>query len=351
MKKRMVALFMVTIMTVGMFGCGSGQAAENDASSVKTEEAGTAEAQTEKNEDSAEGMDICMALNGSINDNGWNYSCYKGLMEIEESLGANVVYTENVQDSDMVSVFTEYANTTPDLIIGTGQQFYEAIAEVAEQYPDIEFVCLNGDAGNGSNLTAYNFTNWEPGYVAGALAGLLTETNKVAAIGGFEFTAIATSQEAFAAGAKAVNPDCEVQLPYVNTFTDAGSCKEATLSLISQGYDVFMANASSAGLGTIEACEESGVYDVGFIDDQYEVAPEVVVLSALQSNNKMIARICEDASAGKLDHDITVLGTADGVEGISDWHGWDETLDPEIVETINGIVEKLIAGEIENPLE
>lgn len=340
MKKKTAVLFMTAAMIGCVTACGNSKATEN-----------AVDTSTESSEETAESMSICMALNGSINDNGWNYSCYKGLMEIEETMGADVVYTENVQDSDMISVFTEYANMSPDLIIGTGQQFYEAIAEVAKQYPDLEFVCLNGDAGNGSNLTAYNFTNWEPGYVAGALAGLLTETNKVAAIGGFEFAAIATSQEAFAAGVKAVNPDCEVQLPYVNTFTDAGACKEATLSLISQGYDVFMANASSAGLGTVEACSESGVYNVGFIDDQYEVAPDVVVLSALQSNDKMIIRMCEDASAGKLDHDVTVLGTADGVEGISDWHGWDNTLDSEVVETINDIVDNLIAGTIENPLE
>lgn len=331
--KKLVAFIMMMVMVFSMAGCGSSEKSSDTA----------AESQT--------AMTICMALNGSINDKGWNYSCYKGLKQVEKDLGAKVVYTENVEDSDMVSVFKEYADMKPDLVIGTGQQFYEAIADVAGEYPDVEFVCLNGDAGNGKNLTAYNFTNWEPGYIAGALAGLVTKTNKVAAIGGFEFTAIATSQKAYEAGAKAVNPDCDVQLVYINSFTDAGACKEASNSLISQGCDVLMANASSAGLGTIEACVDAGVYNVGFIDDQYESGPDVVLLSALQSNDKMIIKMCEDAQAKKLDHSITVLGTADGVEGISDWHGWDEKLDASVAEKVNDIVEDLKAGKIENPLE
>lgn len=330
MKKKILCMLMAVMMVVLVTGC-NGKSAGTDANDG--------------------GMTICMALNGSINDKGWNYSCYKGLMDVKEQLGAEVIYTENVQDSDMESVFTEYANTKPDLIIGTGQQFYEAISKVAEQYPDIEFVCLNGDAGNEKNLTSYNFTNWEPGYIAGSLAGLLTKTGKVAAIGGFEFTAIATSQKAFEAGAKAYNPECEVELVYINSFSDAGACKEASLALISQGCDVLMANASSAGLGTIEACKESGAYDIGFIDDQYESAPETVVLSALQGNDKMIVKMCQDAKDAKLDHGMTILGTADGVEGVSDWHGWDKTLDADVVEKINQLVEDLKAGKISNPLE
>lgn len=64
--KKLVAFIMMMVMVFSMAGCGSSEKSSDTA----------AESQT--------AMTICMALNGSINDKGWNYSCYKGLKQVEK---------------------------------------------------------------------------------------------------------------------------------------------------------------------------------------------------------------------------------------------------------------------------
>lgn len=293
---------------------------------------------------------VALLLPGPINDKGWNASAYEGLMTMEKEHGVEIAYQENVTQSDMEGVFWDYASDGYNLIIGHGYQFGDAAEKVCTEFPDVNFVVLNGDNANGTNLCSYSFTGWETGYMGGALAGLLTKTNKVGVIGAEDTPAISNSLIGFKAAAEAVNPDVEVTVTYVNTWDDVAKGKETTLAMIDNGCDVVSCDANAVGLGSIEAAKERGVYYIGFVDDQYEVAPEVVVNSALQSNQRLVGVVVEDALAGKLKSGTNVSGIADGAEGLAPWYDWDEKLDPEILTQIDQIRKDIINGKVKSPL-
>ena len=294
---------------------------------------------------------VALLLPGSINDKGWNASAYEGLMTMAKEHDIEVAYQENVSQSDMEGVFWDYASEGYNLIIGHGYQFGDAAEKVCTEFPEVNFVVLNGDNSNGTNLCSYSFTGWETGYMGGSLAGLLTKTGKIGVIGAEDTPAISNSLIGFKVAAETINPDCEVTLTYVNTYDDVAKGKETALAMINNGCDIVSCNANAVGLGAIEAAKETNTYYIGFVDDQYEVAPEVVVNSVLQSNQRLVAVVIEDALNGALKFETNVSGIADGAEGLAPWYDWEDKLDPEIISRLDQIEQDIIDGKIQSPLE
>ena len=289
---------------------------------------------------------VGILLPGNINDSGWNQTAYQGLVAAKEKHDIETNYMESVAQSDMEEAFRNYATAGYDLVIGHGYQFQDAAKKVGEAFPETKFAILNGSVNQEPNVASYQFTNWQPGYVTGALAGLITETNKIGAIGGQEIPVIKDALDAFKDGAKRVNPEAEVTITYVDSWTDIAKGKETALAMIENGADVVVTDANAVGLGSIEACQEKGVYAIGFVQDQYEVAPETVVASGIQSNQKLVLYAIEEYLAGNFEPGIYQLGIAEGVEGISPLYDWEDKLPQEVVEKVNEIEEKVASGEI-----
>ena len=65
-------------------------------------------------------LKVALCVTGAVNDMGWCQYTYEGLKLVEEELGCEIAYTENVQPSDMTSAFTEYASNEYDVVIGHG---------------------------------------------------------------------------------------------------------------------------------------------------------------------------------------------------------------------------------------
>ena len=107
------------------------------------------------------------------------------------------------------------------------------------------------------------------------------------------------------------------------------------------------ASANSAQLGCLWAAEDAGVYAIGFNSDQYNIAPNAVVLSVMR-NYTMIYKVVFDKlvagewNSGKVAYELNQGGTL-----VSDWHGWDEKLPKEKVDAINEFITKLFNGDYE----
>jgi basic membrane protein A len=338
-KKGILVSFLIVAMLMLVVGCGGSQESPDDSAN----QGATGEQPAEQQEET---LKVGLLLPGNVNDKGWNASAYEGLVAAEQEYGVEIAYQEAVTQSDMEEVFRSYATSGYNLIIGHGFQFSDAAAKVAEEFPDVKFVILNGATSNGRNLASYSFTNWEPGYVAGYLAGLLTETNKIGAIGAQQTAVIEDALNAFAQAAKEANPSADVTITYVDSWDDVAKGKETALAMIDNGADVVTCNANAVGLGAIEAAKERGTYHIGFVDDQFPVAPEVVVASAIQSNQEMVKLIVRETLADNFNPAENVIGIKDGVEGISSFHDWEDKLDKEIIDKVKQVEQDIIDGKI-----
>lgn len=341
MRRILLGLFILSLV-VALTGCG-GQKPAEEKPAEKPEEA-TAEKPV-----AGEGkLKVALLLPGPVDDGGWNGNAYKALMEAKTEFGAEVSFMENIAQSDFEEAFRNYASDGYNLVIGHGFQFQDAAMKVAQDYPDTKFVIFNGSVSQEPNVASIHFTDWEPGYIAGAMAGLATKTNKVGGIGAIEIPVIYNAIEGYKAGAKAVNANVEVITSYVGTWDDIPKGKETALAMINNGCDVVMCDANQVGLGSISACKEAGVYAVGFVNDQASLAPDNVIGSALYDTGVMVKLVIRSVQDGTFKPEVKGVGLKEGAHGLT-WNPKFEESMPDLVSKVNQIAQDIIDGKVTAP--
>ena len=182
----------------------------------------------------------------------------------------------------------------PDVIFGDAFGNEEAVRRVAAQFADIAFVFGSGLGPADPNFSV--FDNWihEPAYLAGMLAGGLTQSNVIGVVGGYPVPEVNRITNAFIAGARAVNADVEVKVTFLNSWFDPDAAKEAALAQADAGADVFYAER----FGVIEAAQQEGGIAVGNMSDQKDIAPDTVVTSVVWNMSPTVDYVLDQWEAG-----------------------------------------------------
>lgn len=340
--KRTLALFLIVLLaSMVVLGCGGGKTEK-----AETVKEGETPAETEKTEEPQKTLKVALLTPGPINDRGWNATAYQGLQMIKEELGAEIAYSEKVAPSDFEEVFRGYASQGFDVIFGHGFQFGDPAMKVAKEFPDTKFIITSTDISQEPNVASLGNSNLEQGFVGGALCALLTKSKIVGSVGGMEIPSIIAYMDGFKAGCKYVDPSVKPLISYIGNFDDAAKGKELALAMIQEGADVINHDADHAGLGVIEAAKEKGVMAVGAISDQNEVAPEVVVNSALSDLSRAYVLIVKDILAGKFEARCVNYGIKEGTVGLAPWHNWEDKVDQSVKDKMNQIIEDVKNGKL-----
>ncbi|HEV7434126.1 MAG TPA: BMP family protein [Pseudorhizobium sp.] len=213
----------------------------------------------------AEGPRVAVALPGIITDRAFNENVYNGLVMAEEEHGAETAYTENVSQATQVEVMSDYARRGYDIVVGAGGEYTDAAARVAADFPETTVIVLNGAPTEG--VTTINYNNPEFGYLAGLVAGHVSETGVAAALSAQEFAAFTNVVDGFRRGFQAAKPDGEVLVAYTNDWADIAKAKEASFNLISQNVDVILPYLDAGWVGVAQAAEERGIHTVGILHE------------------------------------------------------------------------------------
>lgn len=335
--KKLVTGLLTSAMLITMLAaCGGG----SSPTPAPSKAPGASQAPT------GEAYKVAMLLTGYINDAGWCQSAYEGLKLAEEEFGIEPAYTEAIPQPDFEAVMRDYADQGYDMVICVGNEFSDAALAVAPSFPDVKFAVMNGNNAAEPNVGAYRFNTPESGFVAGALAAMYSESGTVGVVAGSTSPHIKDAAEAFSVGAKYINPDANVLIGYTETMTDIAKGKEMAMAFIEQGADVICASANSASLGAIEASKEKGISHIGYISDQYDVAPDTVKASMIQSNQLMIFSIIESGLDGSFTPELHLFGINEGAISISDFHGHDAELTSEQLAEIDSAVESVKDGSL-----
>ena len=281
MKKKVLSMLLVAAMLAAMLvGCGS----------AKKEEA---------SEDAAAEYKVAMIVNSSISDGGWGASCYQAMVDAAQQRGWETAYTENLATADFVTALTDYADLGYDLIFAPGNEYTDAVIEVAAEYPDTYFCLLNG-AVETDNVTSVLPDAAQIGYMAGTLAGLLTETNYIGFIGAIEMDTTVMKLACYEEAAKFVNTDCQVTSSYAGSFDDAAKGKEIASSMITTyDVDVMFGDASAVDTGAREAmAAEEGRYAIAQPGDFGSAEDKVIMCSVCTDNSALVGECMDDIVAG-----------------------------------------------------
>lgn len=250
--------------------------------------------------DSAAGRIFRVALltPGPISDQSWNGGAYQGLVEIRDSLGAEVSHVQTKTPADFEENFREYGARHFNLVFGHGFEFQDAARRVAPQFPATIYVTTSGNTA-GANLAGMSFSFADASYLAGILAGTMSRSGTVGVIGGTELPPVKESFAAFEQGVKHVNPRARVLTAYIGNWDDVSAGKEQALAQIARGADVIFQNADAAGLGVFRAAQErQGVYVIGSNSDQNGVAPQVTLGSVVIDLPRAFLEVAREVKAG-----------------------------------------------------
>lgn len=295
-----------------------------------------------------ERVKVALLLVTPINDGGWSESSYNGFVDAQNELGFEAAYTESLELPDMESAIRDYAERDFDIIVMSSANFSEVATLVAPDYPDVRFVIINGETALEPNLANFRPATVETGFLAGAAAGLLTESNIIGKIGGSPRPPVQDAFTGFLAGAEYVNPGVNVLTSYLDSWTDIAKGTEAAIAMIESGADVLLGNASSAGFGVIDAAKNEGIIAVGYITDQYEVAPGTIPFSAIQFVGGAVHAGIRAAMTDDFRPESVWVGAAEGLVKMSPFYDiYGEPVPQEIQDKLAEIYQGLVDGSLE----
>lgn len=211
---------------------------------------------------------------GPVGDGGWSYSHDQGRKYIESVFGNKIEtsYVESVQEgSDAERVFRDLVDQGNELIFGCTFGYMESMLRVAADNPDIYFEHCTGYK-TASNLRVYDHRLYEAAYQAGVAAAYLTKTNILGFVGTFPIPEVLRNANAFALGARSVNPDIKVKVVWVNSWYDPAREAEAANALMSSGADILLQNTDSSAV--LQAVEKAGHLGFGWDSDMSQYAPQ-----------------------------------------------------------------------------
>lgn len=326
MQKRILKSLLFVLVVLSLVACSAQQTA------APTEEPAPAE----------KPFRVAMVFPGPINDQSWNQSGYSGLTRIENELGAEVAFRENVPLTDVEEAMRTFASEGYDLVIGHGDQFSEASNVVAPEFPNVKFAVVNGMY-TADNLASIALFDEQVTYLAGVVAAKISQSGKIGYIGGLEIPPVVRNGVGLEMGAKSVNPDIEVVTTYLGSFTDAAKGKEAALAMAEQGVDVIYYYVDQAMIGIHEAATEKNIKLIGCIFDQHDLLPDLIVTSAVQDTATAIFLTAKDARDGKFEGKQLLYGLDSGAIDLAPFYGM---VPADVEQAVKQAKEDIISGKI-----
>jgi simple sugar transport system permease protein len=207
---------------------------------------------------------------GRVDDGTFNQYAYEGLMRAaeEHDLDPQVIETESPDEfeANLRQIIDQGCN----LLVTIGSRTGPQVERLALRYPEIHFVVVDHEPlPESRNVTGLLFAEDQAGFLAGALAGLVTEKGTVGFVGGQDLPPVRKFQRGFNHGLAHTNRRAQVLETFTESFTDLAAGEEAGMELVMHGADVVFAAAGLSGSGAIQAAAQEGAWVIGVDQDQW----------------------------------------------------------------------------------
>ncbi|MEQ8675225.1 MAG: BMP family protein [Aggregatilineales bacterium] len=229
-----------------------------------------------------EAFSVAVVAPSATNDLAFSQSMYDALVLLQEVYGEDAfqfTFLDGVfiVDDAAVALREWAASGDYDLIIGHGSQYGSIIEELAPEFPDVSFAWGTDENTFGlDNVFAYTAAAEEGGYINGAIAGLMTESNVIGVVGPIEVGDAKLYVDGFVAGAASTNPEAEVNVVYIQSFSDVPLATEAAQTFLANGADILTGTAQMV-VGPIAVATENGIPWFGTQSSQAELSGEIGV--------------------------------------------------------------------------
>lgn len=318
---------------IGLAGCVGGG---DDRNSTTDSDVGTSA--TSENGNEGEGVRAVFVYHDAVGDFGWQWAHDQGRRTIEEEFDwLDTVVFDNTPAESSRPRFRQYAERGFDVIFGTSWGYMDPMYDVAPEYPDAKFEHCSG-VKQRENMGRYFGRMYQPRYLTGVAAGLLTETKELGYVAAFPISEVIRGINAFALGAAAVDEEVTVHVEYTETWNDAAIESRAAENLIQRGVDLMAQHQNYPAAA--EAANDAGIWATGYNSPMGELVGEHYVTSPIWNWDVFYREAIQEVRTGTWESDFYWEGLNSGVV---DLDGWGPNV-PEDVQTT--VAEKRAAIEV-----
>jgi len=264
---------------------------------------------------------VAVIMPSAVNDLAFSQSMYDALVRIQNEMGGpekmQFAYSQGMFIiDDAAAALRIYASQDYDLVIAHGSQYAKSIKEIAPNFPTVSFVLTNAvEPTNLPNVFDVVAVAQEGGYVNGVLAASLTSSKVIGVIGPVDAGEAKQYIDGFKAGVTATNPEIQVNINYIGSFSDVVKASEAAIDQISAGTDVMTGTAQMV-VGPIGTANKNNVLWFGTQSNQSSLAPKVVVANQVYHWEVALQEVIVNIQSGVTGGEMFAINLANGGEVI-----------------------------------
>lgn len=292
---------------------------------------------------------VAVIMPSAVNDIAFSQSMYDALNRIQTEMGGakkmEFVYSQGMfVIDDATAALQTYASQGYDLVIAHGSQYGPCIQEVAPKFPKVSFIWSNASKPtNLPNVFDLTAAAQEGGYVNGVLAAALTKSKVIGIVGPVEVGESKRYIDGFKAGVATTNPEVQINVSYIGSFSDVVKASEVAAGYISANADI-MTGTGQMVIGPIGKANESNVLWFGTQSDQTSPAPKIVVANQVYHWEVILRQVIATIQSGKLGGESFDINLANGGEVIEYNSGY--VLPAEVKASGDRTIQGIINGTI-----
>jgi basic membrane protein A len=290
---------------------------------------------------------------GKVDDKSFNQSAWEGVQQAQkDGVASEIKFIETTDPKDYAKNIGQFGDAGYEVIVTVGFALGEETVKSAKKYQAAKFIGVDQfQAEVVPNVAGLIFDEDKAGYLAGALAALMSKSGTIGAVLGTDAVPpVWRFGEGYRVGAQAVRPDIKINIVYHNdvgfdkTFTDPEWGKTTAQSMIAKGADVIFGAGGKTGNGALIGCAEKNVMAIGVDTDQYYTVPEaqkVLLSSAMKLITPGVANLIKSVKDGTFKG-----GNVTGEVGLAPFHDFETKVPAEVKAKLAEIDKGLKAGTI-----
>ena len=353
--KKLLTVLLILVMVFTFAACGG------TTSDDTSDDTATAAVDYDSISDNCESEDgtyqIAMVTDvGQLKDGSFNQFTWNGVKKYASDNGKTYKYYQpanasNATDDDRIKAMTDACEAGCEVLVTPGYLQQTALETVAPEYPDVEFVFIDGWDLGFENLVGVSYKEEQAGYLAG-YATVMEGYTKLGFSGGGGGTNPACIRYGygFAQGANAAAAEKgeTVEMRYSWEYGASFSASPDLQSMLSGWYNagteaIFMCGGSMFDSG-VAAAEANEGKIIG-VDVDQSIESETVITSATKGlAESVIEALTKFYDGGAVYGGSLQLGAADNAVGIPT-DSW--SFENWTVEDYDALYAKIVSGEIE----
>ncbi len=274
-----------------------------------------------------------------VGDAGWTLAHDKGRQAIDELPYVETAYTEAVPEgAEAERTIRQYVRGGYNLIFTTSFGYMDPTINVAASSPDVVFMHCSGFK-TADNVGTYFGRMYQPRYLSGMVAGMMSKSGKLGYVAAHPIPEVIRGINAFALGARSVNPKTKVHVVWTQTWYDPAKEREAAESLLDIGADVIAQHQDTPA--PQQAAEKRGNYSIGYNSDMTSFAPAAHLTAPVWNWAVVYKRVAEEVHNGTWTSSQYWGGMEDGVVGLAPYS---DLVPQEVRDAVEAKKAEIVAG-------